>query len=202
MDPLTAGAISGGMGLFGGLLQNEQNRQEATTNRNFQANMSSTAHQREVNDLRAAGLNPILSALGSGASSPGGAQATMQNLGDGISKGMDTAIAIRSQNKQLDLQDADIDLKHDQAKNLAIDRSRSVPEIQTKNWQVKQEEIRTKIMEKTMNAAIKKAQAEGDWAGVNQLMGVISSGASSASDVKDLFNPIKGAIQIKTPKGK
>jgi len=42
----------------------------------FQREMSNTAHQREVKDLQAAGLNPILSAGGNGSSTPAGSSST------------------------------------------------------------------------------------------------------------------------------
>lgn len=50
---------------------------EAEKNRQWQEQMSNTAHQREVEDLMKAGLNPVLSVMGgSGASTPSGSSAS------------------------------------------------------------------------------------------------------------------------------
>ena len=52
----------------------DRNREDAQLQRDFQERMASTSHQRQLRDLEAAGLNPML-ALNGGAAVPQGAMA-------------------------------------------------------------------------------------------------------------------------------
>lgn len=191
MDPLTGGLISGGLSVAGTLLSNEASSAQAERQMQFQREMSNTAHQREVKDLRAAGLNPILSALGSGASTPAGAAGQVNDLGAGISKGADTALAIRSQNKELEVKDQTIDNMRDTASNIVADTKKKWEDIKGTRLSNHTIELQNKLLRETLPHAIKEAKAKGDWSQVNQLMGVIKAGTSSAKDAVDIVNPLK-----------
>lgn len=71
---------------------NSFNAAEAAKNRNWQEAMSNSAHQREIADLQAAGLNPILSATGgNGAAVTSGATASSLGAPSGAHATADTS---------------------------------------------------------------------------------------------------------------
>jgi len=96
IGPVGAALISAGSSI----VSNIWNAREAERNRRFQERMSSTAHQREVRDLQAAGINPMLSRMGSGATTPGGDRAQME---DPAPRAISSALAVQQARANIEL---------------------------------------------------------------------------------------------------
>lgn len=88
---LVGGALSSALPvvgpIVGGMLQNRSNEKISAKQMAFQERMSSTAYQRSMADMRAAGLNPLLAYQKGGASTPQGAGIPAQNVAKDIPAG-------------------------------------------------------------------------------------------------------------------
>lgn len=118
------GLIGAGLGAVGSVASSAMNIAEARRNRDWQERMANTAHQREVADLRAANLNPILGfsrGMG-GADTPSPQQGKVENPLQDVSTNYSAAqgAALSKALNAAQLQDiaANIGLKQSQTKQM------------------------------------------------------------------------------------
>lgn len=111
---LGSSLITGGLSLLGGSLANASAEQIASDNRDFQANLSGNAIQRQVNDLRMAGINPVLAARYGGASTPSGAVAGQQDV---ITPAIASAMQVKQAESHIEKQDKEKALLSQQESN-------------------------------------------------------------------------------------
>lgn len=170
-----------GSQLIGGIINrdmqretNFESREAAREQMGFQAGMSDTAHQREVKDLIAAGLNPVLSAGGSGASTPSGASPSLQapklefpNFFEAVS----TTAQLAMEKQRIDLESR----KLDQADRML---DASVPNVKAKT--------------KNVEADTKYEKGKTPWSAIGQGINDMIKDLRKATDKKF---PIKDGMQ-------
>jgi len=151
-----AGALAGGaLSFLGGERSNKANIATAREQMDFQREMSNTAHQRQVKDLRAAGLNPILSARYGGASSPGGAMAQIK---DTLTPAVNTGLQAQQTNNQTAKVQKEVDVLVEQASLVHTEEWLKQFQGQLAQWDIQKAKIGVDILWEDLKAAKKTGQ--------------------------------------------
>ncbi len=145
--PLIGGAVSA----FGQHQANKAGAANVQAQMDFQERMSNTAYQRSMEDMRKAGLNPILAYKQGGASAPTGSAFTPQNVAQGATNTVSSAMAgkrLRADLKNLDATN----------KNIVADTQLKATQQHTVNMQGMKIGEENKILRQNYHSAVAAAR--------------------------------------------
>lgn len=199
IDDMLIGAAVSGLGSFFTNSKNADNvektnaanAQQAQLNREFQERMSNTAYQRGMADMRAAGLNPILAYQKGGASSPSGAQATMQPFeikGNPAAEAVNSALNVRQRHlEQANLYQQNLQIQADTAlKDATSAKTRADTDIAVANLPPAQREaVKAKLDQEVYDTKLgSTARRAGTYSDeISRTTDTVLNSAKKASDV-------------------
>lgn len=160
--PMMAMAV---MSAAGAAYQAHSAKQAADKQMKFQQHMSDTAHQRQMEDMRRAGLNPILSARLGGASTPSGAQpSVIPNIGQA---GVQGALSAYNTAAQVAEREAHAELMGVQAGTAKAQEAAFTADAKLKNAQANihgarlEGELNWETLQKELGVWLNSARAAG-----------------------------------------
>lgn len=187
-----AGLLGSGMNMVGSALSSKKayKRQLALMREQmaWQERMANTAHQREVSDLKAAGLNPILSATGGNGADIGSASAPQVNAEDLSQIDANTMISNALQAKRMKHEN---NLMDEQAKTEEAKRDNFMAETALTNLKKTEQEIRNSYLPNSIKAEIFKMTAEGK-------ASLMTASANQASAIANQINATANSMNAET----